>query len=292
MLDQPAVTEQIFEPSAPSIQRGPPATYPWLFTFTGEDVLELTSWNSASGVRLAVQGRVHTPDRGVIPFAGSHTPATTRVAVTTVHTVPLGDLLNVVVFADTGAPLLGETFVRLAVRRGAGAAFTRLGVLIQGPATALRAQAWPGSPIMSSLDVEPVIRALILAAPGAGNDIFFQVPTGARWEMLSLKTTLVLGAAGVAGMSRIQIGDAALNIWYEGYTLAAGGANTTNPTTFAQGTTLSSFGLAGVGTATTTPIPPNRLTNNAGVVIHSDNAAAQVTWGFQTLNVREWLDVN
>jgi hypothetical protein len=179
------ITEQVFEPLGARVQAGPPQSYPWLFTFTGEDVLEITSWNSAAGVRLTMQGRVHQPPNQLIPFQSSHTPATDRSPMTTVHTVPAGDLLNLIVYCDAGAPAVGQTFVRVVVRRGAGGAFVRLGMLIQGPVTANNARAWPGSPIVGSTEGEPYLRAITGTAPAAGSAILETVPTGARWELLS-----------------------------------------------------------------------------------------------------------
>lgn len=195
MADASPIIERILEPAGVTVQAGTPEHYPWLFSFTGEDVLEITSWNAAAGVRLTMQGRVHAGPGQIVPFQASHTPATNRSAVTTVHTIPAGELLNVLVVCDAGAPLMGQTFVRVAVRRGAGAAFIRLGILIQGPVTASSARAFPGSPVIGPFEGEPALRNIVGTQPAAGAAVLETCPTWARWELVTVFLTLTTSVA-------------------------------------------------------------------------------------------------
>lgn len=183
--DDAGVTEQVFEPSPERAQAALGEHFPWLFTFFGEDVLEVTSWNSAAGVRLRISGRVHASPGVIVPFSATHVPNTDRSAAMTVITMPIGELLNAIVWAETGSPQAGQTFVRIAVRRGAGAAFERLGVIIQGAVTANAARAFPGSPVQSPLDVEPYLRTIAGTTPAAAAVISETVPTSVRWELLN-----------------------------------------------------------------------------------------------------------
>jgi len=289
MADPPAdITAQIFDPSPAQSQRVFGEHYPWIYTFTGEDVLELTSWNSAAGVRIVLQGRVHAAPGVIIPFAAVHVPATDRTPVTTVHTVPLGELLNAIVYCDTGSPFQSQTFVRVAVRRGAGNAFTRLGVIIQGAITAVSARSFPGSAIVSSLESEPFIRHIVGTAPGAGLNITETVPNGARWEVLTFYAAATW--SGVAGNRTpyLVMSSNSVNVG----TFACGGA------TPAASVVSCTWGQAlNTGADNTNHqyqgAVPGHLTLVAGSVIQTAvfGFAAGDAWGNPQYTVREWIDV-
>lgn len=282
-----AVTAQILEPSPARSQNLQGEHYPWVFTFTGEDVLELTSWNAAAGVRIVMQGRVYGAPGDVKPFAASHVPATNRSAVTTVHTVPLGELLNLVVYCESGTPLMGQTIVRVAVRRGAGAAFTRLGVLVQGPVTASSARAFPGSEVVSPLDVEPAVRTIVGTLPAVNVGITETVPAGARWELMSIRFT-------VTGVPNVNIGiqmflDDGTNVFFQMTALY-------NPATAAAVVDLTWGGgqttfLQAFSQSLITMCAPTGLRLLAGSRIRFPGGGPNNQMSAPVYVVREWLDI-
>jgi hypothetical protein len=186
----PDVTEQVLEPAPFGLQAAAPEHYPFLFSFQGEDGLELTSWNNAAGVTITIQGRIHIARNQVVPFTHTHTANTDRSAKTTFSSLPRGELLNLIAFVSAGAPALGQTFVRVAVRRGAGSAFERLGVLVQGPITASIFRAFPGSVVVSPFEADPFLRGVTGTTPAAGAEILETVPTGARWELVTVRFSM------------------------------------------------------------------------------------------------------
>ncbi|MCA1834342.1 MAG: hypothetical protein LC750_16730 [Actinobacteria bacterium] len=289
MADELAgVTEQIFEPSPARIQAGPPTHYPWLFSFTGEDVLEVTSWNSAAGVRLRISGRMHASPDLVIPFSATHTPASDRSAVTSIVTLPPGELLNAIVWAESGAPQAGQTFVRVAVRRGMGAAFERLGVLIQGPVTASAARAFPGSPVQSPLEGEPYLRVISGTTPGAGGDISETVPTGARWEVISL--FFVFATSAVVGDRRINVAPLSGGENYAGTSnFSTVPASTTNSFSFAQNLPSTSDPINSVYQGAMM----DRFLLLAGATLRVNVSQRKAGDAFSGISyvVREWIDV-
>lgn len=236
------VAEQIIEPRATRIQFGPPEQFPYLFTFTGEDCLELTTWCSVAGVTVNLTGRVRLPDGLVQVFGTTLTTLATRLAKTDVYTIPKGDLLNVVVDIASGSPLPGQVLARVNVRRGLGAAFKRIGTLIRGPVSTNAPRAWPGSPIESSLETEPAVRQILGTTPAAGVNFAETVPTGARWELLALlhsfatdatvtdrRVTLgfLIGGIGIASMLAFNVQGPTLD-WV--YTWGPAIEGTTSPT--------------------------------------------------------------
>lgn len=284
--DAPAVVETIFEPP-PSRQQAPFAPgYPWQFTFTGEDVLEISSWNSAASVKVTVQGRVHQANGEVKPFQHTHTANTDRTIATSVATVPAGDLLNVIAYCESGAPLMGQTFVRVAVRRGAGAAFTRLGALIQGPITATIARAFPGSPLIATVEAEPVWRTIVGTTPSVGGTITETVPTAARWELLSFNAV----ASAIAGT---HVGTVPILI-----------LNSPAASIIARMPTSRGFPTDNLTTAQWLPVGIDSIASDftlfgplpigirllAGSTIQLSGVPGNYTWGAPVYSVREWLD--
>src|SRR5213592_1900599 len=154
---------------------------PFQFYVTGEDHLRVISVNSLAGVRLKLQGRFIDTSGKLDAFSYDHIPTSDRTATTTMHQLGVGAVLNLTVFASTGAPVSGQTFVIVQLTRGLGAAAIVLGTLLQGYVTSAQHLGWPGSPIVTSTAGEPLIRKIVGTTPGAGNNINETVPTGARW---------------------------------------------------------------------------------------------------------------
>ena len=180
-----AIAEQVYTPDP----RPLPATIalaPSSFIFTGEDALRLTVYNSVTGVIVAVHSRQHAPDGGITASADRFTPSSDRMPAAAEFVIGRGALLNVSLFVVAGTPLLGQTFAKLQVVRGRGAAAIVLGTIVQGYLTANQDLAWPGSQIRNSSDVLPAIRTVIGTNPAAGVEIAETVPAGARWEIVSV----------------------------------------------------------------------------------------------------------
>jgi hypothetical protein len=178
---------------------------PWQYRFTGEDALEIASYNSQTGVRVAVQGRMWSADRGLHPFAFTHVPSADRMRRLEVFGLPHGYLLNAVVFASSGTPRMGQTFVSLHVVRGQGQARILLATLLQGYISGEQELAFPGSPIENSLTTEPVPRRIRGTDPAQGLDIFETVPLGARWRVRSIALYFITSAIVATRQTYLKI---------------------------------------------------------------------------------------
>jgi hypothetical protein len=173
-------------------------TGPYELYLRGNESLRLTSWNSLVGVVLALQGRFLTSENVWSELRESHTPNTDRSPRTQVYQVAGSLVSNLVLFAEVGAPFVGQTFVKLELVQGDGAAATVLGVVLQGYVTNNVALAWPGSPVVNSLDGGGYHRVLNGALPAVGGPWFETVPSNARWELTSALVPLSTDA--VAGV--------------------------------------------------------------------------------------------
>lgn len=186
-------------------ENGRPAVEPGAFLVTGEDNLRINSWNALAGVVLTITVRFLDETGQIIPYVYTHTPNTNRTKATSDFPLGIGFPLNVSIVASSGAPTMGQTFAQAQIIRGFGGATLALATLLQGYLTAVQALAWPGSPIQNSLDPGYAIRFISGTTPAAGAEISETVPTGARWELLSIKTGFTGGAGAVLRRPSLEL---------------------------------------------------------------------------------------
>lgn len=203
------VLEEVLFPAAPLVAESGLAPSPYNFLFTGEDTIRTTSHNAATGVVIAIQGRMWSAARGISTFGFTHTPNTDRSAKTELFQLGEGYLLNLSVFAQSGAPRMGQTFVRVQVIRGFSGATYVLGTLVQDYLTSNQDLAWPGSPIRKSNDGPGYPRLIDGTAPAAGAESVEVVPTGASWEILTILHEFTTSAAAADRIVHITATDGA-----------------------------------------------------------------------------------
>lgn len=201
------ILEQELTPASLPFQGEQLSPSPYHFRFTGEDSLEIVSYNAATGVRIAVQGRTWTPESGIHAFAFDHVPSTDASRDLEVFGLARGYLLNVVVFASSGSPRVGQTFVSLHVIRGRDQARVLLATLLQGYVTAEQQLAFPGSPVRTSFDGGGYLRTVTGTLPGAGSNVLETVPTGRLWELRALRVEYTTSGGGPDRRIILRIGN-------------------------------------------------------------------------------------
>ncbi|HEY3042613.1 MAG TPA: hypothetical protein VGJ39_01215 [Vicinamibacterales bacterium] len=260
---------------------------PFQFVTTGEDNLRIVSVNSQAGVTIRVSGRRFDNAANLIPFTYDHTPNTDRTTRTTDHNLGAGALVNLHVVANAGSPLVGRTFVMVQLIRGLSGATIVLGTLLAGHVTAVQGLGWPGSPIESSIAGGGVVRIITGTDPAAGAEISETVPTGARWQLLTLRATLTASATVATRHAALGFRDGATQFYLSpqangqlasqvfAYDWAAG-----VPGDSAFG---GLYNLGAIG------FPLQLL---AGQVIETSTSALQVgdNWNAPVYTVREWLE--
>lgn len=189
------VTERVIasRPASPIGGRLVPS--PFEFQSTGEDNLRIEAWNSLAGVTLAIQGRWQQEGRAIDAFSHALPLSSDRTRNRLDVELGIGYVLNLTVFAASGTPRIGQTFVRVSLIRGTAPAALVLAVLLQGYVTAVQGLGWPGSAIVDSISGGGVRRSITGSAPALAAEFAETVPTGARWELLSLVSTLQTSAA-------------------------------------------------------------------------------------------------
>ena len=187
-------SERVFAPTPLVGAGGRIITAPFQFVTTGEDSLRVTVVNSAANVRVAIQGRRLDADGIVLPLAYVVVPTADRISTTRIFPLGVGAVVNLAVWASSGAPQPGQTFVVVQIVRGSTGGVELLGTLLQGYVTSTQGLGWPGSPIISSTDGEPALRTIAGTQPAAGAPITETVPTGARWELLAIRFSIATSA--------------------------------------------------------------------------------------------------
>jgi hypothetical protein len=284
-----AQREVVFQGAPPIIGGARLLPSPSQFFLTGEDRLRIVSANSLAGVSLRVQWRTATLGGDVVPSSQTHTPNSDRTVKQQDFELGSGSLLNVTVFAGAGAPVIGQTYVMVQIVRGEGLAAIVLGTILAGYVTAVQALGFPGSPIVSSVEGEPYLRAITGTTPAAGAILSESVPAGARWEVLTWSFLLVTNATAANRKPYFQPGVGAVTYGVI-MNFSTVPASTSSFFTF-QATMASTSdpveGLYQAGWG-------NRILLPAGSSLITSARQLQVGDQFSNLTyiVREWLEVS
>jgi hypothetical protein len=184
------------------------------FAMTGEDNLRITVCGSIVGAVINVQGRfLDVTTSQVVPFGFQVALPSNRVATSTLFALGTGYLLNLTAFAQGPASLiLGQAYVKIDIVRGLTGSTYLLGTLIAGYVTNNQALGFPGSPILDSLQGEPALRDISLGTIALGSEFSFVCPTGARWELVSLRCIFVTSAVAGLRFPRFVIANAFLAV--------------------------------------------------------------------------------
>ena len=252
----------------------------------GEDNLRLRSLNSLTGVRLTCSGRIRGSDGVIRPFSFDHVANTNRTIGSTIAAVGEGWIVNLRVAVAAAAPLIGQTWAIVELVRGFTGASEVNGTLTSGYVTTNQPIAWPGSPMRGTLEGPGVMRSIAGTNPAANVEWSETVPTGARWQIISLTNVLVTDANVANRFPQLIIDDGAANV-YQCDPAAAHAASITRIYNAGQGTAR----LDSVSNSPQWALPDD-VTLLAGFRIRSAtvNLQAGDNWGAPQLLVREWLE--
>jgi hypothetical protein len=261
---------------------------PFQFATTEDDNLQIVSASSLAGVVLAIQGRRLSNAGAIEPFAMVHTPASDRSTRTENFKLGGGALLNLVIFAQTGSPAIGQTYASARIIRGLSAATVLLGGLLGGYVTAAQPLSYPGSPIVSSTDGEPPARFVQGTNPAGGSEISETVPTGARWELISFYAHLNTDASAGARRPGLVFWDGANPIYRTPQPLTVA-PSSAGDFYWSQGSPFTTAVLPDVSVAN---LPTNnRLLAGQRVATATNALTAGDDYSTPYFVVKEWLEV-
>lgn len=289
MAEEILVPETLLTPQLAQPVAGALAPSPYSFEFTAASALRLTVHNSQSGVTVAVHYRMLDPSRRILTNRYELVPTADRAPATGEFVIGEGYLLNLTIFASSGTPRRGQTYVRLQAIHGRSTSATVIGTLVQGYVTAQQDRAWPGSPLETSIEGIALTRTVVGTQPAALADIAETVPTGARWRVRGFTAFYQCGA--LAGNrvpnARLHTTGGANIYSYSPVTLIAGESTTL---AYALGMPLDKD-IAGFK-VTTAGLPDIVLL--AGDTVNASMAGRVGTdqWGVPFLLVDEWLEAN
>ena len=168
-----------------------------------KDFLVISTRNSLAGVVVSLEVRVMDRNGQIHHHRFSHTPNIDRTSARSEFRIGAGLLVGVGVAATGGTPRRGETFVCLFLSRDAAAPANLMVPLVADYVVTGVALGWPGAIMRSSVEGPGRNKVVLMADPGAGNQLIVFVPVGAVWALKSVLFGLVTSAA--AGNRRVTL---------------------------------------------------------------------------------------
>jgi hypothetical protein len=260
---------------------------PAQYYLSASEHLQITVFNSLVGVTVALQGRLVDPQGNPKPIDASITPTADRMPSTVRVAVGESLISSLIVSTSIGAPRVGQTFVQVNIIQGLEGAVKQRATLIQGYVTQQQTRAFPGSPIENSLDGGGYVRQVNGTAPAPQNDWIETVPSGARWNLLSVFAQLHTDATPGDRTVAVQLDNGSAAYVFSPAPAPAHAGVLTN---FAWSTGLPlatqlmpSYVIGGLPTES-----PMLAGYRVGSI--SNPLAAGDQWGAPRLLVREWIE--
>jgi hypothetical protein len=270
--------------AAVEIAIGPPGHA--IYT-AGDESLVCSVMNALAGVRVRIAGRFMHMDGRVEPIVDTFTPATDRSVSVKRIALARGWLLHAQVSVVVGAPLTAQTFAILSLVRGRTGAFEELATLVAGPVTAVQRLAWPGSLVGNSLEGAGALRTIVGTIPAAGAEVSETVPTGARWELVSLKLNLTTSAT-VATRAVQLVFTVSASVLFQVGAVSTQPATTTALHDWFQGGPLPGLDISGNKLA---PLPVGlRLPGGATITTVTSSIQVGDQYAAPVMLVREWIE--
>lgn len=283
------VTERVIQANPIGAAGGRVLISPFQFTLDEDDNLRVVAANSASGVKIAIQGwRIDSVGERH-PIAETITPATDRSKTTTDFTLGKGALQFLTVFVSAGTPKIGQTYVLVELIRGSTGAKLVMGTLLAGYISTSQALGWPGSPIQNSLDGRGWLHGFLGTQPAAGSAVSQTVPTGAVWRVQTVFVTLTTDANAGTRVVLLETTCDGVNSGDLFVRQSPMTASNTSRFTFAPG--IPNDGGAN-GAYITYPLTiEQRLKAGDTITVNDISGFAGDQFGFPGFTVEEWLDV-
>jgi hypothetical protein len=250
--------------------------------------LRVSVSNTLTGVIVAVHFRMSTPAGEVKASRLTITPTSDASVTMQDFALAEGLLFNVTAFASAGAPVLGQTFVRVQLLQGSGTPATILATLVADYVTTNQGPGYPASPVRTSLDSGGYERVVLGTMPGAGLNIAETVPTGRRWQILNIFAGFSTNATPAGRYTQCAIGDPV-------------GTKIFAPCPTAQPASSGWFYAFGAGAATLLDAITGRFQvglpvtvlalDTATIALQAQFIQAGDQWSAPVLSVREWLQV-
>jgi hypothetical protein len=252
----------------------------------GDEYLLVTSYNTLANATITVSGRMLGTGGRLTPFEDRHVANSDRTAATSAIRLGEGWLQEITAIAGGGAPVIGQTFARVDLVRGEGAARSIHATLLQGMLTATQRLAWPGSPLGTTLGAPGALRSLTGTNPAANTEISETVPTGARWRLVSFRAALVTDA-NAANREVALTFDDGTNVYMEAHAGVNQAASLTRQYTASIGAVR---GAAATGTGILIALPEVVLPAGHRIRTSTTNRQATDDWSAPQYLVEEWLE--
>lgn len=178
---------------------------PGALLLSSSERIRVSIFNAVSGQTVAVAGRLLRPDGTIRVFNDSLVPTSDRVRTDFFLAGYTGALLSFHAGARSAATQFGSTFVQASIVIGADNSLVVLANLFAGFTTGRFLLSWPTQPLLPALALNGTVRAILGTDPAAGAEVLETVPTGAFWELLSIRIALVTDATVSTRVARLAL---------------------------------------------------------------------------------------
>lgn len=251
-----------------------------------EDKLRLLTVNALAGVRVRLEGRLLLTNGEISPFVFEVVPASTRTTEAFDFSLAEGFLLGFIVYGVGVSQRRGQLYARVQLMRASGSNAAYYSQLVSDYVADMYTPAYPGNFNRENVGGPGVLRSITGTDPAAGVEISETVPTGARWNLVSMVATLTTDATAANRISKLIIDDGVTPVF-----VATPNEVTTASQAQRHQTTqgVSNISITAVEAAWPIPVP---LVLPAGYRIRTETAALQAgdNWGAPQLYVEEWLE--
>jgi len=255
---------------------------------TGQEFLRITAVANVAGITVDVVTRVRKQNGDIARTLRRVTPGGSRTATTLDVNIGDGALLSVIARSSSGVFGANLCFVALDLvigQSGEQQQFVGLASGYVGPTAPLFA---PLGLVQDFTDGAGAIRTITATVPGAGAEVSETVPTGARWELLSLAARFVANATVANRFFSLTLDDGSANPWFRSGQIPT--ATTAGQTVFLDWSEGMNSLVTQQGFQNGLPVG-NKLA--AGYRIKTSTSGIQAGDQYDQIQycVREWLEV-
>jgi len=264
---------------------------PYQMPIGDEDSFRLNAAANGSGVIISADYRWLSPDGTIqVNSRTLSVPATRTVAEAEFRTGE-GYLLSVVIRTTGELAPFTLCYVSLELIRGFTGARIVMGQIIGGYVTNRHGLAWPGTPIIDSLEGPGVSVGAAVGSSPAGTEPTLVVPLGAFYRVHSLVSSFVAGAAAANRFLYAQkIGNADISWLIANLTPMT--ANQGGTATWAPGLPLNSVNYSAGGYVQTNGLPEQvPLRPGEFITLGALNMQAADQFARADFEYTEWLQV-
>lgn len=252
---------------------------------TLEDSLRVDMFNSVTGIRVQVTGRLLLPDGTVTNLSERFDPTDDRASNVGFIRLQEGWILDIQATALDQSADRGDCWVDITIFRGFEAVGLSVGTLLAGYVGLFVTLSYPNSPVEPPVSGHGAIKPITGTNPAAGAEVVETVPAGARWRIIGFSASLVTSATAANRTVSLIADDG-------GNAVALGVSDTVQTAGQTRFYFFAPLGAPQTNNPNSFSVPFPPVTLPAGFRIRTATSLIEADddWGIPRLLVEEWKE--